>query len=411
MVPPDSNETRRKLKADSKTDKRPVKRVLDGLMNQKTRKEAITKAQQFIRNISTSATDVARHVVSSEPVKQMRAYASDLHNRAASRSAMIQMKAKLIDSLERVKSQGTTTAVQMQGWANALLTTEFAKNLASWTADTFNKNDYTKGYDTAIDAAYNAGEGGSSMTHHLIDGSHTIVGAIRAASGVKGDDSNLTVVMNALEHLLRDLASRTGIQPFFSLSKEQLEALQNFVGEFGVSKLWVDDFLQLNVPEVLGAFFAVVPVWFGWTKLDAEKFAEIAGSAGIAALISANPLLGLVAMVSMARSFNLLISKEQGAFRQAANKAGFGAVQSSVVWAASAVIPGPAAVGILVGLVIAYTIRSYTSTDMTHEEMVRYITQIYTARILPSISSSAEVTLALFRSLQKRFPFDTTTNL
>ena len=401
-MPPDSNELQQKLKRRMRRVKQPAKGTLTSLVNPKSLNKVLTKAQKLARKTGSVAADAARQVVTSGSAQRVQSYFVDLHRRATHE----QIKASLTESWVWGKSQGTTAAAQLQSWANALLTTEFAQALASWTADTFNKN-FDK-YDEIIDRIYNAGEGGSSAIHHLVDGSHSLLGAMREASKAYGEDSVFAEVTNTVEHLLRDLAARTGINPIFSLTKDQLSILQDFAGNFGVSKSWVNDFLLINVPEVLGAFFAVVPVWFGWSKLDAEKFADIAGSAGMAALISANPLLGLVALISMARSFNLLLSKEKEAFRRSAGKGGLGAVQVGVVYTASATIAGPQVVGILVGLVVAYAVRRYASTNMTHEEMVNFITQIYTTQILPSISANAQGTLTLFHNLQQRFQFDPT---
>lgn len=402
----DGDEVRRKVKPGIGTGKEPRKEATDRRVRANARKEALAKAQQITRDAGTSAAKAVLRVASSQPAKRVKAYTTALHRRARSWGNREQIKARLAESWAWAKSQGTDTAVHLQGWANALLTTEVAKDLAYWTADKFNKN-FDK-YDTAIDKVYNAGEGGYSAIHHLVDGNHTLLGAIRAAREVQGDDSVFAVVANAVEHLVRDGASVSGVNPVYNLTGEQLDRLHGFADQFGMSERSVNDIQLLNAPEVLGAFFAVVPVCFGWSKLGAERFADIAGRAGVAALVSANPLLGLIALVSMARSFNLLLSQEEGAFTEAAFKGGLGAVQNGVVYAASAAIGGHVMIGIIVGLVVAYAIQRYASSDMTHEQMLTYITQIYATRILPSISASSEASFALFCRLQETLQFDQT---
>jgi hypothetical protein len=61
----------------------------------------------------------------------------------------------------------------------AVLATDFAGDVASWFADKFNKNSNV--YDTAIDAVYNRSHVGGSGLHHIVDGNHSIWGALKAA--------------------------------------------------------------------------------------------------------------------------------------------------------------------------------------------------------------------------------------
>lgn len=84
--------------------------------------------------------------------------------------------------------------------------------LASWSAEKFNHN--FDDYDRAIDAVYNSTHVGGSSYHHLLDGQHSILGAFQAVKDVKTDDSFVTEFLQAGEHLLRDTASISGVNPF-----------------------------------------------------------------------------------------------------------------------------------------------------------------------------------------------------
>ncbi|MCA9546008.1 MAG: hypothetical protein KC613_16505, partial [Myxococcales bacterium] len=94
---------------------------------------------------------------------------------------------------------------------NAILASSAGDALARWTADTFNHNSSV--YDAAIDSVYNQTHVGGSALHHLVDGQHSIAGAFEAAAAALPDDSLFDEVSATVEHLLRDLASVSGINP------------------------------------------------------------------------------------------------------------------------------------------------------------------------------------------------------
>lgn len=360
---------------------------------------------ELVHGIGDSIREALNRIVLSTPAIRLQDKTTDFYRRITIQDTSEQITVKLSEAWAVAKSQGTTAAIQLQSWANALLANqEFSNTIAAWTADTFNTKKADK-WDAAIDARFNSGEGGSSATHHIEDGSHSVLGAFEAAFSVQGsEDSSITAALNTVEHLFRDLASKSGINPFIHLTPAQLDGLQDFAGTFGISKSWVNDFLQFNAPEVLGAFFAIVPFWLGWSKMDEEKFAEIAGSTIVAGIISANALLGLIALIAMARLFSKRRLQEVDV-KKVVLKGGAGALHSGVVYTASAIIEGPAAVGILVGLVVVYGIRRYASSNMTHQEMVEYMTQLYSSHILTSIYANTEATLKLFHRLQDAFKF------
>jgi len=160
-------------------------------------------------------------------------------------------------------------------------------SLGKWLAEHFNHN--FDEYDKAIDAAYRLGEGGSSLFHHLLDGNHSIWGVLKAVHDVKADDSFLRELFEAVEHLLRDMCSISGINPFFSLSRETFDKISHFLAPFGVSKLYIADALTINAPEIIGGTLGVVAVLLGHKSL--EMNAQIAGSLIFSTIAGANPLL------------------------------------------------------------------------------------------------------------------------
>jgi len=117
--------------------------------------------------------------------------------------------------------------------ADVVLTTG-SHSLAQILASEFNHN--FDDYDRAIDAVYLSTRVGGSKYHHLIDGQHSFLGSLNAVKDVETDDSFLTELAQASEHLLRDAASVSGINPFFSLTPEQFESLAESCRSIGISK-------------------------------------------------------------------------------------------------------------------------------------------------------------------------------
>lgn len=125
--------------------------------------------------------------------------------------------------------------------------TEGSHPLAQWLAIEFNHN--FNEYDRAIDSVYNSIHIGGSQYHHILDGQHSFLGALHAAHNANIDDSFLRELVGASEHLLRDTASISGINPFFSLTPDQFNHLSDLTQQIGVSKPFLADALTVNGPE------------------------------------------------------------------------------------------------------------------------------------------------------------------
>lgn len=128
--------------------------------------------------------------------------------------------------------------------------------LSSWAVEKFNHN--FNDYDRAIDAVYNSTHMGGASYHHLLDGQHSILGVFNAVKDVKANDSSVTEFLQAGEHLLRDMASISGINPFFSLTSEQFSDLALLMQPLGISKPFLADALTINAPELVGGVIALL---------------------------------------------------------------------------------------------------------------------------------------------------------
>jgi len=191
------------------------------------------------------------------------------------------------ESKKLVQEWGSVAASEaLQG----VLQGEIGYSLAKWLANTFN-NVVGDRYDKAIDSVYIKTHVGGSLYHHLVDGQHTVLGALRAVRGVSPDDGFLKEVFAVIEHLFRDLMSVAGINPFFSISMDDLERIARILRPLGISKMYIADALTVNGVELLGAILAFLVFKTGSIHLNDERTANIAGSVLTATISSGNPAL------------------------------------------------------------------------------------------------------------------------
>jgi len=227
--------------------------------------------------------------------------------------------------------------------------------LSGLLANEFNHN--FDAYDKAIDSIYNETHIGGSGLHHLLDGQHTIWGAFEAVRDVKTDDSFVTELLQACEHLLRDAASKSGINPLFSLTQEQFNHLGNMVGELGISKTFLADALTFNGSELLGGLGGLAASLLLGNQPDPSRLSRLSGGLLISSLVTANPILFPIAaggmVFSAIRSGNPVAAMKQ---------CGKGALVSGSALLVSSLVGGPVWIGCLTGAAVALLV-SYAVTN------------------------------------------------
>lgn len=246
-------------------------------------------------------------------------------------------------------------------------------SLAEWAAKTFNHN--FDDYDRAIDAVYNNTHIGGSSYHHLFDEQHTILGTFQAVKDVKTDDSFVTEFLQAGEHLLRDVASVSGINPFFSLSPDQFDKLATVVQPLGISKPFLVDALTINAPELLGGVIALLSTIVLGKKADPSLISKLSGAYVVSSLVGANPILLPIAAGGLVYSIATSENK-----KEALIKAGKGSLISGGSLLIGGLVGGPVWMGCVasIGAVIAlnYAIENPEKTIDRMQSLIKPTTSI-----------------------------------
>jgi len=227
-----------------------------------------------------------------------------------------------------------TSGVDAMAGAAAALAGETGHALDVWLSGTFNQN--FDAYDKAVDALYNTTRIGGPQYHHLVDGQHSLFGALSAVKDVSADDIFAREFVEAGEHLLRDTASISGSNILFNIKPETFDALADMVDGTGITKAYLADAFTINGSELLGGAIAlgasVITAKIGSSK----QLSRLSSALLVSGFAAANPLMMSVAGSAMA--FSLYKS---GNKKQCLVQAGKGALVSGSVLVATNIIGGP----------------------------------------------------------------------
>ncbi len=242
-------------------------------------------------------------------------------------------------------AKSTIPFVAIQGLADRLQEHQLAK----WLAEHFNKN--FDAYDSAVDHIYNETHLGGPVFHHILDGQHSVWEAFKAVQDVKIDDSWASELGQATEHLVRDTASISGINPFFVLSPEQFDKLGSLVSGIGVTREFLADALTINGPELLGGSIALIGSIIIGKKADPARLSYFSSGCLLSSLVSLNPMLMPIAAGSMA--YALYKGKNK---KEILVQAGKGSIVSGSALLVSSLVGGPAWLGCVAGLLTAVAV-------------------------------------------------------
>ena len=263
-------------------------------------------------------------------------------------------------------------------WPIAILSdAEFTRWLERWSADSFNtlSNTYTQAMDGKFTSGIVAGDPTTyPLIHRLFEG-HTPLEAWQAVGGALPNDSFHQEVIGSAQALFSDMSSVVGL-PVLTFSQESFERLSSMVGSLGVNPNYLTDFLHYSSVELLGSSIAALAVLLCWDEADTERFSALVGTLGVGAVVSANPLMGLIALVSMAKAFSE--AKRKGRTQRMLSGLGKGSLMSGAVYATSCVIGGPAWVGLIASLCVMKFAKDHGRIEVgrTVSDMKRFLKEM-----------------------------------
>jgi hypothetical protein len=157
-------------------------------------------------------------------------------------------------------------------------------------------------YDKALDAVYlktNIGGG----YHRLFDGGHDLTGAWNQAKDALPDDSIAQEIVGFCSALWKDLTTTRGL-PFATVDKGSFDAWAKEISKIlpGLDRQYLHDLLTFDAGELVAAGIGAIGVVFCLSKRDQERLSQILGAMGITAVVTANPIMGLLVIAAMGYS-------------------------------------------------------------------------------------------------------------
>ena len=188
-------------------------------------------------------------------------------------------------------------------------------------------------FDKALDARYlqNAVGGGN---HRLFDGGHGLGGAWSNIAEMcsRTGCSTKEQINGYFGALWKDATTPKGL-PFMTMEKQTYDSLADKLSNYGISKNWTYDALSYDAFEILGAGIAAAAVVYFLKTEQVEELSQALGAMGIVSIVSANPLLALVMISSVAYA----IATGTNLNAKAATE---GIVKSSIISGALILLPG-----------------------------------------------------------------------
>lgn len=237
---------------------------------------------------------------------------------------------------------------------NAILASDFSRNMESWLGAMFNEG-IPSIYDTAADAVYHATRIGGGHLHRLFDASHTLWGMWDKVREASPDDTFLQEVVGYATALGKDLSSSVGV-PLFDWSKSSYDQVVGALSTtFDIPKPWFADLLHVNATELVGTTIGAIAVALNWNKKQVREFSSLAGSLGISSIASANPALAVVALAALAKS--LVDAKQKGNYSEFVDGLAKGGVGTGAFLVTASAIGGSVWIGILAGMCVGAVVH------------------------------------------------------
>lgn len=173
-------------------------------------------------------------------------------------------------------------------YVNSVLGTDWAQAADRWLRDVVDAK--ATAVSRAMDAEYLRTHIGGGW-HRLFDGGHDLWGAFKATRTALPEDTILTQLGTFANELWKDMATPNGL-PIFTLNKNDFSTVTHVLREnLNVPSGWVYDMATFTATELGGAVAAIAAILVNLRSTDPDRYFEMCGSLGVAALASANPVL------------------------------------------------------------------------------------------------------------------------
>ncbi|MCY4047122.1 MAG: hypothetical protein OXF42_03305 [Candidatus Dadabacteria bacterium] len=211
-------------------------------------------------------------------------------------------------------------------------------------------------FDKVMDSEYLLTHIGGS-NHRLFDGGHTLGGAWNKIDAMCAGKCSLAEQMKGYTGgLWKDVTTPKGL-PFANLSPESYNKLaDNLSKMLGVKRQWVYDALSYDALEVVAAGLSAFAVIYHLDNNDLQKASQILGGMAITSIVSANPLMGLVVIGSVAYMVKTGKKVDKGKWLK-------GAGLSGAAFAGFALLSAPLLLEIGVVMAVVILLDKYTTAD------------------------------------------------
>lgn len=162
----------------------------------------------------------------------------------------------------------------------------------------------------------------------------------------------LARISSTVVALARDGTTSKGLA-LFNWDDESIDKVSNYLNsEIGIPVNWLPDLKVIDVAEFLSSTIAVVVLTFRWNEADAKEFASLGAGLATTGIVSANPIVLVLAVVILARAFHL--SRQSSEYGSVVDGMAQGTFESGATIAAVALVGAGAAVpglGLLVSVI------------------------------------------------------------
>jgi len=174
------------------------------------------------------------------------------------------------------------------------------------------------------------------------------MGAIKAGHNASSDDSIIEEAVGTVTGIFKDFVTVRGI-PFFTWNKDTFDSIARMLeSNLYIPKSWFYDLNTINATELFTASIGAFALMLNWNEEDKKAFAKMIGSTALVSVIGANPILMMITLASLVKSFS--DARRDGNYTEFIEGLTKGGALTGVVIGTSSVVGGPVYVGLLAGI-------------------------------------------------------------